>query len=79
VTATALASDLSISRQAVSKHLGVLHDAGLTTSQRVGRETRYAADFAALAAVQEWVTRVENSWSARLSLLVESVESAPTD
>ncbi len=41
VTATELARDLPITRQAVSKHLATLADAGLVTSQRSGRETRY--------------------------------------
>ena len=41
VTASELARDLPITRQAVSKHLATLADAGLVTSQRAGRETRY--------------------------------------
>ena len=40
-TATQLASDLPITRQAVAKHLGHLHRAGLVSSQRRGRETHY--------------------------------------
>ena len=41
-TATQLASDLPITRQAVAKHLGHLHRAGLVTPQRRGRETHYS-------------------------------------
>jgi len=41
VTASELARDLPITRQAVAKHLATLADAGLVTSQRSGRETRY--------------------------------------
>src|SRR5688500_2854631 len=40
-TATQLAADLPISRQAVAKHLGSLADAGLVDAVREGRETRY--------------------------------------
>ena len=40
-TATQMASDLPITRQAVAKHLGHLHRAGLVSPQRRGRETHY--------------------------------------
>jgi len=40
-TATVLAIDRSVSRQAVVKHLGVLERAGLVTGRRAGREMRY--------------------------------------
>lgn len=40
-TATQLASDLPITRQAVAKHLGHLARAELVVAQRQGRETQY--------------------------------------
>lgn len=40
-TATQIASDLPITRQAVAKHLGHLHRAGLVVAERRGRETDY--------------------------------------
>ncbi len=40
-TATQLASELPISRQAVLKHLNALTDAGLLDRTRAGREVRY--------------------------------------
>ena len=40
-TATTLAGDLPVTRQAVAKHLSVLARAGLVDSRRVGREVRY--------------------------------------
>jgi DNA-binding transcriptional ArsR family regulator len=40
-TATELAADLPISRQAVAKHLRTLEQAQLITVERAGRETRY--------------------------------------
>src|SRR5205814_8220615 len=39
-TATELAGDLPVTRQAVAKHLATLAEAGLVTSDRQGRETR---------------------------------------
>ena len=40
-TATELAAELPVTRQAITKHLTVLADAGLVTSVRHGREARY--------------------------------------
>ena len=40
-TAEWLAAELPVSRQAVSKHLAALNEAGLVESRREGRETRY--------------------------------------
>ena len=40
-TATELTGELPMTRQAVSKHLGALNDAGLVEAERAGRETRY--------------------------------------
>ena len=41
LTASSLAGDLPMSRQAVSKHLSALSGAGLVSARREGRETRY--------------------------------------
>ena len=76
LTATALASDLAISRQAVAKHLGVLSDAGMATSSRVGRETRYEASLGPLTEVQEWIRSVEGEWVARLGALASALENS---
>ena len=40
-TATELAAELPVTRQAVAKHLAALNEAGLVESRREGRETRY--------------------------------------
>ena len=41
-TATTLGTGLPVTRQAVSKHLMALQDAGLVAGERRGREQRYA-------------------------------------
>lgn len=64
-----------ISRSAVNKHLTILHDAGLVTSHKKGRETRYKIDPKPLAEVKEWVTFFERFWDEKLSALSEYVES----
>ena len=68
-TATELAGRLPVTRQAVAKHLGVLADAELVTSERVGRETRYSARSEPLEDAVLWIARVGGEWDARLARL----------
>src|SRR5436190_21404909 len=62
VTASELARDLPITRQAVSKHLATLADAGLVTSQRAGRETRYRLTPAPPTTPRERIDNVRDDW-----------------
>lgn len=73
MTATALAADMDISRQAVAKHLGVLATAGMAASQRVGRETRFEARVEPLSDLQRWIDDIEGHWAQRLAALAASV------
>ena len=57
-TATELASDLPITRQAVAKHLTHLHRAELVVPQRRGRETRYRLTPAPLSEAIGWLEDV---------------------
>lgn len=68
-TATELAADLPVSRQAVAKHLGALSTAGLVTASRLGRETRYRLTPGPLAEAMSWMERVGAQWDARLAAL----------
>ena len=77
-TATALAGELDISRQAVAKHLQLLAGAGIATSRRVGRETRFEARFDGFADVQDWIAAVEGRWTERLARLASSLEISDT-
>lgn len=68
-TATELAADLPISRQAVVKHLAVLADAGLVLASKEGREQRYRPTPAPLADAIEWMTTLGAQWDRRLARL----------
>src|SRR3954447_3207107 len=68
-TATALATGLPVTRQAVSKHLAALEDAGLVSGERHGREHRYALSSAPLAEASRWMADVGAAWDARLDRL----------
>jgi DNA-binding transcriptional ArsR family regulator len=68
-TATQLASELPISRQAVLKHLNALTDAGLVDRTRAGREVRYQFTPAPLSDAVGWMAAVGAEWDDRLALL----------
>src|SRR5436189_41952 len=68
-TATELAAELPVTRQAVAKHLAALNDAGLVESRREGRETRYELTPGPLAAAMDWIAGVGAEWDSRLARL----------
>jgi DNA-binding transcriptional ArsR family regulator len=78
-TATTLAGQLPVSRQAVVKHLAVLDAAGLVTGGRVGREVRYAVRPAALDATARWMASLAADWDRRLATIKRVAEAAERD
>jgi DNA-binding transcriptional ArsR family regulator len=71
LTASRLAGELPITRQAVAKHLAALQRAGLVAPQRAGRETRYVLTPAPLADAMDWMAEVGAAWDRRLARLAE--------
>ena len=71
-TATELAGELPISRQAVFKHLAALCDAGLLARQRAGREVRYSVTPAPLTEAVSWMAQVGEQWDERLAALART-------
>ncbi len=76
-TATTLATELPISRQAVVKHLAVLEAAGLVCGGRVGREVRFVLQPQALDATARWMAALAADWDRRLAAIKRIAESAP--
>jgi DNA-binding transcriptional ArsR family regulator len=69
-----LVERLGISQPLVSKHLGVLRDAGSVDVQVDGKRRIYRLAEDPLAAVLAWVTPYHRTWSAspdRLSQLID--------
>ena len=66
-SATRLAAELPISRQAVAKHLAGLHAAHLVRAERAGRETLYSLHPEPLSDAAEWIARVGSEWDERLA------------
>lgn len=77
-SATVLARDLPVTRQAVLKHLVVLGDAGLVRSRREGREVRYAVTPAPLSDAVVWMTSIGAEWDERLADLRRHLERPAT-
>jgi DNA-binding transcriptional ArsR family regulator len=65
-TATGLAATMPISRQAVAKHLKLLHEAGLVSSRRRGREALFELDPEPLGEAVAWIGAVGAEWDRRL-------------
>lgn len=72
-TATELAAQLPISRQAIAKHLDQLRRAQLVDAHRAGRETRFEATPAPLTDAMAWMAEVGAHWDARLAALGDAV------
>ncbi len=68
-TATQLAAELPITRQAVAKHLAVLAEAGLVRGERAGRETRYVPTPAPLGEAIGWMAGLGADWDDKLAAL----------
>jgi DNA-binding transcriptional ArsR family regulator len=68
-TATELAADATISRQAIVKHLQVMADAGMVAPERDGRDVRYRATTECLAQAVSWLLTTGPAWDRRLDRL----------
>lgn len=64
-TVGALTAGAGVSQPAVSKHLGVLKEAGLVRDRPHGRQTHYSADPMALRPLVDWASRMTGFWEAR--------------
>lgn len=73
-TATTLATMVTVSRQAVVKHLTILKDARLVSSNRVGREVRYKVCPQELSRAAEWMTNLAADWDRKLEWIKHIAE-----
>jgi DNA-binding transcriptional ArsR family regulator len=69
-----LKRDTGVSRQAVTKHLYVLENAGLVSSDRVGRDRQWRMQANQLAAAREYLDEMSKLWDQRLERLKAFVE-----
>ena len=78
LSASALARELPVSRQAIVKHLDVLAEVGLVTAERRGRELVYVAVGSRLNALAHELDRIGRAWDTRLRAIKQLAE-APDD
>jgi len=72
----ALTTGSGVTRQAVTKHLRVLLDAGLVRLERAGRETRWELDREPLDAARDSLDQIATQWDEALGRLKAFVESS---
>ena len=60
---------LPISQPAVSRHLGVLRDAGLVLVRKDAQRRLYRLDARPLAEIDAWLANYRQFWSGRLDAL----------
>lgn len=70
-----LARPFEISRPAVSKHLRVLERAGIVSSSRVGRESRFRFEPEPIQRVRSYLETVSAQWDDALVRLQTFVET----
>jgi DNA-binding transcriptional ArsR family regulator len=73
---TELASELPVSRPAVSQHLKVLKDAGLVVDRQAGRHRIYRVDQGGLGALR---AELDVFWSKALAAYKTAVEQRPEE
>jgi DNA-binding transcriptional ArsR family regulator len=74
-TPTALAREVPFTRQAVSKHLAVLLEAGVVSQQRNGREVLYSVQPDRLEAAARAMAAAAARWDARLQAIKRLAEA----
>jgi DNA-binding transcriptional ArsR family regulator len=69
-----LSDGAKITRQAITKHLRVLEQAGLVHRARAGRHSLYRFDPAPMHELEDYLRRVSEQWDAVLARLKTLVE-----
>ncbi|SDG35752.1 ArsR/SmtB family transcription factor [Pelagibacterium luteolum] len=68
-TVGGLTAQAGVSQPVVSKHLGVLKQAGLVRGRQDGRQTHYSAQLDALVPLVDWTREMAGFWENRFDAL----------
>ena len=71
---TRLSAGTKVTRQAITKHLQVMEDAGLVNSTRQGRESVWQLDQQGLEDARRYLDLISKQWDAALGRLRKFIE-----
>jgi DNA-binding transcriptional ArsR family regulator len=69
-----LSTDAKLTRQAITKHLRILENAGLVSSTRIGRESQFAFQPESILKARAYLGDVSRQWDDALARLRSFVE-----
>jgi ArsR family transcriptional regulator, cadmium/lead-responsive transcriptional repressor len=78
-TASSLADQVPFTRQAVSKHLVVLEEAGLVSRRKQGREVLFRVDADRLDQATQAMADIVRQWDRRLATIKRLAEAAQAE
>lgn len=73
-TVGVLTQGAGVSQPVVSKHLGMLKQAGLVRDRHEGRNTHYTARLDALAPLTDWTQQMSAFWESRIDRLEDLLQ-----
>jgi DNA-binding transcriptional ArsR family regulator len=76
---TRLTAGMDVTRQAITRHLEVLADAGLVHGRRRGRERLWELDRARLELARRAIDHISEWWDEKLADLKASIEEPGND
>lgn len=71
----AIANDFKISRNGITKHINVLRESGLVSTEYLGRENHISLESEKLAEVYQWISIFEDFWKHRIVKLKSMAEA----
>ena len=69
MTPNAITEKFDSTRQTVSKHIQILQECGLVTSEQKGREIYYHLEINKMKEIDEWLEQFRKIWETRFNQL----------
>lgn len=69
MTPNAIAQNFDMTRQAVSKHLGILAECEMVRQEQHGREIYYSLQLDRMKEIDQWISQYRQLWDARFHTL----------
>ena len=69
-----IASEFTMTRAAIAKHLSILREGGVIRVEKRGRERIHQLDRGSLRSAADWLRHFDQFWDERLAALKKAVE-----